>query len=189
MSFAAINPSSNAVIISSRKRRSAGPFRIQFGSDWQNNGIMKWHHFNGPRPTKIITPQLRRERAEPFTHQYIVLILSSDCILRLDLSADEDNPMHAVKGDDSESVDTIADVDSLCDLDKTSYTLAEVYCQGSDVDLLKIIKICFGIHRDDKARRYTLQLLLLLLDDPRGHRATRSAMGNPSIRFTVGNAL
>ncbi|KAF9509018.1 hypothetical protein BS47DRAFT_1397284 [Hydnum rufescens UP504] len=77
--------------------------------------------------------------------------------MRLDRRADEDHPMDAVKRDGSESVDTIGDVDSLSDLDKTSDTLAEVHCQGSDVDLSKIIKICFGIHRDDKARRYTLQ--------------------------------
>ncbi|KAF9519303.1 hypothetical protein BS47DRAFT_1274339, partial [Hydnum rufescens UP504] len=125
--------------------------------DWQNNGIMEWHRSNGPRPTKIIMLQLRKERSEPFTHQYIVLILSDDCILRLDRRGDEDNPMDAMKSDGSESIDTVEDVNSLSELDKTSYTLAEVHCQGGDVDLSNIIKICFGIHIDDKARHYTLQ--------------------------------
>jgi hypothetical protein len=49
------------------------------------------------------------------------------------------------------------DVKSLSDLDKSSYCLAELHCQGSDVNLLNIIKICFGIHRDNKAGRYTLR--------------------------------
>ncbi|KAF9509013.1 hypothetical protein BS47DRAFT_1397279 [Hydnum rufescens UP504] len=64
--------------------------------------------------------------------------------------------MDAVKNDGIESIDTIADVNSLSDLDKTSHCLAELYCQDSDVDLSDIIKICFGIHRD-RAGRYTLQ--------------------------------
>ncbi|KAF9520781.1 hypothetical protein BS47DRAFT_404198 [Hydnum rufescens UP504] len=40
---------------------------------------------------------------------------------------------------------------------KTSDFLVELHCQGSDVDLLNIIKICFGIHRDNRAGRYMLQ--------------------------------
>ncbi|KAF9502628.1 hypothetical protein BS47DRAFT_1490663 [Hydnum rufescens UP504] len=58
--------------------------------------------------------------------------------------------------DGTDSKDTIANVNSLSDLDKTS-CLAELHCQGSDVDLSAIIKVCFGIHIDDKAGRYTLQ--------------------------------
>jgi len=63
----------------------------------------------------------------------------------------------AATNEGSKSIDTIADVKSLSDLDKTSDFLAELHCQGSDVDLLNIIKICFGIHRDNKAGRYMLQ--------------------------------
>ncbi|KAF9503482.1 hypothetical protein BS47DRAFT_1402357 [Hydnum rufescens UP504] len=134
---AATSSSSNALIISSRPRRSAGPFRIQFAEDWRNNGIMEWHHSFGRRPTKINVFQLRRERSA-FKHQYVVLILSDDY-------------------EGTESIDTIADVESLSDLDKTSDCLAKLHCQGSGVDLLNIIKICFGIHRDNKAGRYMLQ--------------------------------
>ncbi|KAF9517127.1 hypothetical protein BS47DRAFT_1483552 [Hydnum rufescens UP504] len=105
----------------------------------------------------IDTLQLRKEKSEPFTHQYIVLILSDDCILRLDRRGEEANPTDAVTSDGIESIDSIADVDSLSDLDKTSHCLAEFHCQGSDVDLLNVIKICFGIHSDPKAGRYTLQ--------------------------------
>ncbi|KAF9520793.1 hypothetical protein BS47DRAFT_1481162 [Hydnum rufescens UP504] len=157
MSLAAATSFSNAVIKSSRAQRSAGPFRIQFGSDWRNNGIMEWHHSLGPRPTKINLFQLRRERSKALKHQYVVLILSDECILRLDRRGDEANPVDAVTSEGTESIDTIADVKLLSDLDKTSDFLAEFHCQGSDVDLLNIIKICFGIHRDDKAGRYTLQ--------------------------------
>ncbi|KAF9520786.1 hypothetical protein BS47DRAFT_404397 [Hydnum rufescens UP504] len=93
---------------------------------------MKWHHYLGPRPTKINMFQFRRERSNARKHQ------------RSDKRG-------------SKSIDTIADVKSLSDLDKTSDFLAELHCQGSDVDLLNIIKICFGIHRDNKAGRYMLQ--------------------------------
>jgi hypothetical protein len=85
---------------------------------------MEWHHLHGPRPTKITMLQLGRERSEPFTHQYVVLILSSHCIFRLDRRGDEDNPMDAVKSDAIESIDFIADINSLSDLDQT-YCLAE----------------------------------------------------------------
>ncbi|KAF9520776.1 hypothetical protein BS47DRAFT_1378611 [Hydnum rufescens UP504] len=153
---AATSSSSNALIISSRPRRSAGPFRIQFAEDWRNNGIMEWHHSLGRRPTKINVFQLRRE-GSAFKHQYVVLILSDNCILRLDRRGDEANPVNTMKDEGTESVDTIADVESLSDLDKTSDCLAKLHCQGSNVDLLNIIKICFGIHRDNKAGRYTLQ--------------------------------
>ncbi|KAF9518233.1 hypothetical protein BS47DRAFT_1338505 [Hydnum rufescens UP504] len=157
MSSAAATPSFNAVIGLSRAHRSAGPLRIQFTSGWQSTRIMEWHHSLGSRPTKIDTLQLRKEKSEPFTHQYVVLILSDDSILRLDRRGDENNPMDAVKSDGIESVDTIADVDSLSDLDVASHCLAEFHCQASDLDLSHIIKICFGIHKDPKAGRYTLQ--------------------------------
>ncbi|KAF9506879.1 hypothetical protein BS47DRAFT_1367043 [Hydnum rufescens UP504] len=154
MSFAAINPSSNIAIGSSRKPRSAGPLLIQFGPDWRDNEIMDWY---GPRPTKISTLQLRREKSEPWKHQYVVLILTDDSILRLDRRGDENKPVDTMTRAGTESKDTIANVNSLSDLDKTSYCLAELHCLGSDVDLSSIIKICFGIHIDDKAGRYTLQ--------------------------------
>ncbi|KAF9503226.1 hypothetical protein BS47DRAFT_1402607 [Hydnum rufescens UP504] len=157
MSLAAATSFSNAVVISSMAHRSTGPFRIQFGSGWQNNGVMDWHQSLGPRPTKINTLQLRRQKTKGLKHQYVVLILSDDCILRLDRRGDEANLMDAVKSDGSESIDTIEDADSLPELDKTSYCLAELHCQGRDVDLSNIIKICFGIHRDGRAQRYTLQ--------------------------------
>ncbi|KAF9506878.1 hypothetical protein BS47DRAFT_369198 [Hydnum rufescens UP504] len=149
-----LRPSSNVAITSSRSRRSAGPLLIQFGPDWRDNGIMDWY---GPRPTKIHTLQLRREKSEPFNHQYIVVILADDSILRLDRRGDETKPVDAMTRDGTDSKDTIANVNSLSDLDKTSSCLAELHYQGSDVDLSSIIKVCFGIHRDHKAGRYTLQ--------------------------------
>ncbi|KAF9509012.1 hypothetical protein BS47DRAFT_1332410 [Hydnum rufescens UP504] len=157
MSSAASTSVSNAVINLSRADRSAGPLRIQFKSDWKSARIMEWHHSLGSRPTKINTLQLRKEKSEPFTHQYVVLILSDDTILRLDRRGNETNSISAVKNNGIESIDTIADVNSLSDLDKTSHCLAELHCQDSDVDLSNIIKICFGIHKDPKAGRYTLQ--------------------------------
>ncbi|KAF9505437.1 hypothetical protein BS47DRAFT_1489826 [Hydnum rufescens UP504] len=157
MSLATATSSSpNAVVASSRAHRSAGPTRIQFGPDWRNNEIMNWHHSLGRRATKINMFQLRRERSA-FKHQYVVLILSDECILRLDRRGDETKPVDTLTLEGTESIDTIADVTSLPDLDKTSDCLAKLHCQGSNVDLLNIIKICFGIHRDTKAGRYTLQ--------------------------------
>ncbi|KAF9520779.1 hypothetical protein BS47DRAFT_1357183 [Hydnum rufescens UP504] len=141
----------------SRAHRSPGPFHIQFGPDWRNNGIMEWHHSLGPRPTKITILQLRRERSKALKHQYVVLILSDDCILRLDRRGDEAEPVDTMIDNGTKSIDTIADVKSLTHLDKTSDFLAELHCQSSNVDLLDIIKICFGIHRDHEAGRYTLQ--------------------------------
>ncbi|KAF9505430.1 hypothetical protein BS47DRAFT_537971 [Hydnum rufescens UP504] len=120
---------------------------------------MDWHHSRGRgrRPTKINMFQLRRERSKPLKHQYVVLFFSPDCILRLDRRGDEDKAMDTIKRDGTDSIDTITDVTSLDDLDKTSDTLAEFHCQDSRVDLVDIIKICVGIHRDIEARRYTLQ--------------------------------
>ncbi|KAF9520773.1 hypothetical protein BS47DRAFT_403795 [Hydnum rufescens UP504] len=157
MSLAAAISFSNAVITSSRAHRSAGPFRIQFGPDWRNNQIMEWHNTLGHRPTKINMFQLRRERSKPLNHQYVVLFLSEDCILRLDRRGDEAKPMDALTPEGIESIDTIANVKSLSELDKTSDTLAELHCQGRDIDLSNVIKICFGIHKDDEAGHYTLQ--------------------------------
>ncbi|KAF9505422.1 hypothetical protein BS47DRAFT_537583 [Hydnum rufescens UP504] len=157
MSLAAAISFSNAVITSSRAHRSAGPFRIQFGPDWRNNQIMEWHNTLGHRPTKINMFQLRRERSKPLNHQYVVLFLSEDCILRLDRRGDEAKPMDALTLEGIESIDTIANVKSLSELDKTSDTLAELHCQGRDIDLSNVIKIYFGIHRDDEAKNYTLR--------------------------------
>ncbi|KAF9520791.1 hypothetical protein BS47DRAFT_1378618 [Hydnum rufescens UP504] len=154
MSFAAANLFSTAVAKS--RDRSTSPFRIRFGEDWRNNGIMDWHNSPDRRPTKIKMFQLRRERSRPLNHQYVVLFLSDDCILRLDRRGDEAKPMDALTSEGIESFDTIANVKSLAELDKTSDTLAEFHCQKSDIHLLNIIKICVGIHRDDKAKNYTL---------------------------------
>ncbi|KAF9520780.1 hypothetical protein BS47DRAFT_404148 [Hydnum rufescens UP504] len=146
----------NAVVKSSRAHRSKGPHQIQFTEDWRNNEIMEWHHSFGPRPTKIQMFQLRRERSKTLKHQYVVLILSDNCILRLDRRGEEDKPVDTMIAG-TKSIDTIGDVKSLAHLDKTSDFLAELHCQSSNVDLLDIIKICFGIHRDHEAGRYTLQ--------------------------------
>ena len=149
---------SDVVLTSSR-----GPIlakRIEFPSDWKSSGILDWYRTKvaGGRSTSTInTLQLRREKAEPFTHQYIVLILDGGHMLRLDRRGDQERPMNAVRIEGIESVDTIATVNSLSELDRTSYCLAELRCQINDIDLSNIIKICYGIHTDDKARRYTLQ--------------------------------
>ncbi|KAF9509007.1 hypothetical protein BS47DRAFT_1397276 [Hydnum rufescens UP504] len=90
---------------------------------------MDWH---GPRPTKIKMIQLRRETSKPLEHEYRVLIVSDDCILRLDRRGQEPNPADPVTSGGIESRDTIANVDSLSDLDKTSYCLVELHCQDSD---------------------------------------------------------
>ncbi|KAF9520787.1 hypothetical protein BS47DRAFT_1426591 [Hydnum rufescens UP504] len=151
---------SNAVVASSRADRSRDPFRIQFGPDWRKNGVMDWHNSFGRRPTKINMFQLRRERSKPLNHQYVVLFLSEDsedCILRLDRRGDEAKAMDTLTPEGTESIDTIANVKSLSELDKTSDTLAELHCQGSHIHLLNIIKICVGIHRDDEAKNYTLR--------------------------------
>ncbi|KAF9515203.1 hypothetical protein BS47DRAFT_1391740 [Hydnum rufescens UP504] len=128
MSSAPITSSSNAAINLFRAERSADPLRIQFKSDWKSTRIMEWHHSRGFRPTKINTLQLRKEKSKPFSHQYIVLILSGNSILRLDRRCDKD-----------------------------SYCLAELHCHGSNVELSHIIKICFGVTKIPRARRYTLQ--------------------------------
>jgi hypothetical protein len=107
MSFLAATSFSNAVINTSGAHRSAGPFRIRFGSDWRNNGVMDWHHCLGPRPTKINTFQLRRERSNALKHQYVVLIVSDDSELRLDRRGDETNPVDAMTSEGGESIDTI----------------------------------------------------------------------------------
>ncbi|KAF9520789.1 hypothetical protein BS47DRAFT_1481160 [Hydnum rufescens UP504] len=121
---------------------------------------MDWHNSFGRRPTKINMFQLRRERSKPLNHQYVVLFLSEDsedCILRLDRRGDEAKAMDTLTPEGTESIDTIANVKSLSELDKTSDTLAELHCQGSHIHLLNIIKICVGIHRDDEAKNYTLR--------------------------------
>src|ERR1700676_3571185 len=100
--------------------------------------------------------QLHREKSKALKHQYVVLILSDDCTLRLDQRGDEVHPMDTVTNTGIESIDTIEDVNSLSELDKTSYCLAKLYCQDSDVDLSDIIKICVAIHRD-RARCYMLR--------------------------------
>ncbi|KAF9502821.1 hypothetical protein BS47DRAFT_1403063 [Hydnum rufescens UP504] len=166
MSFAAVSPSSNAVMTSSWGKQIRGfpshPVWIRLEKQWDNG--LAW----------------------PSSYQD-----QDDSASKGDIKTTR-TPTDPVTSGGIESRDTIANVDSLSDLDKTSYCLVELHCQDSDVDLSNIIKICFAIHREPKAGRYTLQrfeLLLLRLDDPRCDCATRRAMGYASIRFTMETAF
>ncbi|EUC54771.1 hypothetical protein RSOL_072710, partial [Rhizoctonia solani AG-3 Rhs1AP] len=149
---------SGAAKVAARRLRGLGKaFPIDFTTKGgTENELMTWYR---GRPNRLVrTLQLRREREEPYFHQFIVFELNGE-FFRIDrrLRPDEDTPLNSLKDEGIPAYDTIEPVATWDDaLFPASDCLTSIDFRG-DVYLALILKICQVIQSHPLAKVYTLQ--------------------------------
>ena len=160
----ALTPSrapSNSVIAATRTLFFNRPVRLDFTSGLENGPVNDWYKKQRAKgSTAIEKIQLRKDYQHPYYHEYIIISTRSGHTYRVDRRPDPDAPFDTIMKTGCIAYDTIQEVDStsLKGLDNTSNCIVELHWQGNDIiDMLFILSICFAIHNDKLADRYTLQ--------------------------------
>jgi hypothetical protein len=104
--------------------------------------------------------QVRKDYQHPYYHEYIIISTRSGHTFRIDRRPDPDAPFDAIMKIGCAAHDTIQELNSvsLKKLDSMSCCVVELRWQDKKgIDLLFVLSICFAIHNDKWAHRYTLQ--------------------------------
>jgi hypothetical protein len=147
----------DASIVSSRKSNNLKPpVHIHFSQGWNSGEIFDW--YRGLGATTIDSLQLHREYEEPFRHQFLLVALreSSKCYRfeRRQIST-ELTPLDALTPEGTVAFDTVQVLPS-----RPANALSECLLDlrfKCEIDLKFILAVCYGIHRDEAAQKYTLQ--------------------------------
>ncbi|KIM77676.1 hypothetical protein PILCRDRAFT_825113 [Piloderma croceum F 1598] len=160
----ALTPSctpSNSVIAVSRALFCNMPVRLGFTSGLENGPVRDWYNKQKVKgSTAIKKIQLRKDHEKPYYHEYITISTRSGHTYRVDRRPDPDAPIDTIMKIGCIAYDMIEELDSTSfkELDSTSSCVVELHWQGKDtIDLLFVLSICFAIHNDELANRYTLQ--------------------------------
>ena len=104
----ALSPScapSNTVIALSQHAFFQQPVLLDIGD---KERVMEW--YNGQASTTIDKIQLRKDRQQPYYHEYILIFLHSGCVYRIDRRPDRDTPIDTVMNQGCKAYDMIAEV-------------------------------------------------------------------------------
>jgi hypothetical protein len=153
---------SNTLIASCRAPIFGAPvyFHIPYGRDkWSE--IVDWYiNYGSKSSTAIEKIQLRKDNQQPYCHEYIVVFTRGGHIYRVDRRPDADAAFDTIMKEGCTPYDTVEELHltSLKKLDGTSGCVVELHWRGEQtVDLLTVLSICFRLHNDKWAQRYTLQ--------------------------------
>ena len=160
----ALTPShapSNSIIAATRALFFKRPVRLDFTSGLKKGPVINWYNEQGAKgSTEIKKIQLRKDYQHPYYHEYIIISTRSGHTYRVDRRPDPDAPFDTIMKTGCIAYDTIQEVDStsLKELDRTSSCVVELHWRGKEtIDMLFVLSICFAIHNDKMANRYTLQ--------------------------------
>jgi hypothetical protein len=163
----ALTPSrapSNSVIAATRALFFNRPVRLDFTSGLETGPVSDWYKkLRAKGSTAIKMIQLRKDYQHPYYHEYIIISTRSSNTYRVDRRPDPDAPFDTIMKTGCMAYDTIQELDSTSfeELDSTSSCVVELHWQGKEreetIDLSFILCICFAIHSDKLADRYTLQ--------------------------------
>jgi hypothetical protein len=145
---------SNISIPSSTRKNRGELTPIVFPSGWGRGDIFDWVRDRNTGAIKSV--ELRKEH-DPFQHEYILLILHDDSYVRIDRRPDPDVPVDTLMRCGCRAIDTIQEVTSRHDLPKSHGILNVKVHSNAHLTISHILFICFGVHQDNKANRYTLQ--------------------------------
>jgi hypothetical protein len=104
--------------------------------------------------------QLRKDHQQPYCHEYIVIFTRGGHAYRIDRRPDADAAFDTIMKEGCTPYDTIEEVHSnpLKGLNRISDCVVELQWRTEQtIDLLFILSICFRLHNDKLAQRYTLQ--------------------------------
>jgi hypothetical protein len=137
------------------------PVRLDFTSGLEKGPVRDWYNKQRARgSTAIEKIQLRKDCQKPYYHEYITISTISGHTYRVDRRPDPDAPIDTIMKIGCIAYDMIEELSSTSfkELDSTSRRVVELHWQGKDtIDLLFVLSICFAIHNDKLANRYTLQ--------------------------------
>ena len=163
----ALTPSrapSNSVIAATRALFFNRPVRLDFTSGLETGPVSDWYKkLRAKGSTAIKMIQLRKDYQHPYYHEYIIISTRSSNTYRVDRRPDPDAPFDTIMKTGCMAYDTIQELDSTSfeELDSTSSCVVELHWQGKEreetIDLSFVLCICFAIHSDKLADRYTLQ--------------------------------
>ena len=160
----ALTPSrapSNSIIAATRALFFNRPVRLDFTSGLDKGPVRDWYKTQRAKgSTAIKKIQLRKDYQHPYYHEYIVISTRSDHTYRVDRRPDPDAPFDTIMKTGCMAYDTIQELNSTSfkELDSTSSRVVELHWQCEEtIDLLFVLGICFAIHSDKLADRYTLQ--------------------------------
>ena len=153
---------SNTLIASCRAPGFEAPvyFRIPYGRDkWPE--IDDWYiNYGRKGSTAIEKMQLRKDHQQPYCHEYIVIFTRGGHTYRVERRPDAGAAFDTIMKEGCTPFDTIEEVHStsLKELKRTSDCVVELHWRSEEtIDLLFVLSICFRLHNDKWARRYTLQ--------------------------------
>jgi hypothetical protein len=135
-------------------------FHIPYGQDkWPE--VIDWYNNYGSKDSTAIDKiQLRKNYQHPYYHEYIVISTRGGHTYRIDRRPDADAAFDTIMKEGCTAYDTIEEVDSaaLREVHETSECVVELHWRGEQtIELLSVFAICFRIHNDKWAKRYTLQ--------------------------------
>jgi hypothetical protein len=162
----ALTPSrglSNSAIAATRELFFNRTVPLDFPSGWEKGPVTDWYNKQKAKGSTVIKNiQLRKDHQHPYYHEYIIISTRSGHTYRIDRTPDPDAPFDTIMKNGCIAHDTIQEVGptSLKELDSTSSCVVELHWQSESkesLDLLFVLSICFAIHNDKWADRYTLQ--------------------------------
>ena len=161
----AVTPSrapSNTFIASSQTAFLKAPprFHIPYGRDKFPEVIYWYNHHASEDSTAIDKIQLRKDHQHPYYHEGIIIFTRGGHTYRVDRRPDVDAAFDTIMREGCTAYDTIEEIDSTAfkELGGTSDCVVEFHWRGEQtIDLLFVLAICFRIHNDKWAKRYTLQ--------------------------------
>jgi hypothetical protein len=132
--------------------------QISFPHPWgtQQGPVFHWHH--SQPVTRFASIQYRKDREEPFCHEFLVLKLTDGSVCRLERRCDPETPTAALAphGTTAQDFAQVWPNDYLNELDNLSDVVAEIeYPQ--EFDILDVLSICYAIQQDPEAKQYSLR--------------------------------
>ncbi|KAG8750477.1 hypothetical protein FRC12_012867 [Ceratobasidium sp. 428] len=149
---------SNAMINSSYGPRHGSPLLISYQHEWstRQGPVFDWYHQQKFRTFQTI--QYRKERQEPFCHEFIILKLMGGWFCRIERMGDPQARVETLtrSGTTAHDIIQLHPPESFQNLDNDSDVVMETTLP-KQVDLLHVLAISYAIKQDDQAKQYTLQ--------------------------------
>ncbi|CAE6531674.1 unnamed protein product [Rhizoctonia solani] len=155
----------NATILALRKALKLQSFELDFTHWGPKNALYTW--YNSLQTPQLHTVHLRKERAAPFYHEFILFRLKDNTYWRIDRRQrqDEPTPINCIQDVGVPAFDTIEQVTgmgSFLGLDPLLAAASDCMIElefkaGIEVDVGLVLRICRAIKEHPNANVYTLQ--------------------------------
>ncbi|PVF93466.1 hypothetical protein CPB86DRAFT_877125 [Serendipita vermifera] len=132
--------------------------RVSFPYTWETSQgpVFDWY---GSQPvTSFRSLQHRKDRAEPFCHEFVVLRLTNGSLCRIERRCDPNTTTAALARHGTTAHDFVQvwPAEYLNELDESSDVVAEIE-YPEEFDIRDVLSLCYAVHQDHEAKQYSLQ--------------------------------